>query len=56
MDSIDILWPSGKKESYRNLPADFIYTIVEDTGIQKKVAFTRDSKQGEASAKSESKK
>jgi hypothetical protein len=56
MDSIDIVWPSGKKESYRNLPADFIYTIVEDTGIQKKVAFSRDSKQGEASAKSGSKK
>src|SRR5712691_690506 len=27
---VEISWPSGKKEHYRNLPAGFIYTIVEN--------------------------
>jgi hypothetical protein len=56
IDSIDILWPSRKKESYHNLAADFIYTIVEDGGIQKKLPFTKDSKQTESAAKGVSKK
>ena len=41
IDSVEISWPSGKKDVYRNLAADFIYTISEDGGIQKKVAFAK---------------
>jgi hypothetical protein len=36
MDEIEIQWPSGKVESLRNIPADFIYTIVEGEGIRQK--------------------
>jgi len=39
IDSIEIAWPSGKLESYRNLSSDFIYTFVEGHGIKSKVAF-----------------
>src|SRR5258708_2721608 len=40
MNSVEIAWPSEKKESFHDLPADFIYTIVEDSGIERKVPFT----------------
>jgi len=40
MDKVEIAWPSGKKESYQNLAADFIYTIVEEKGIQEKATFS----------------
>jgi hypothetical protein len=40
IDSVEILWPSGKKESYRNLPVDHIYTFVEGHGQKSKVAFS----------------
>lgn len=33
---VQIRWPSGKLETLRNLPPDFIYTIVETQGIQSK--------------------
>lgn len=33
MTSVEISWPSGKKEKLQNLPADCIYTVVEDGGI-----------------------
>ena len=35
MDKVDISWPSGKKDNFNNLPADFIYTVVEGGEIQK---------------------
>jgi enediyne biosynthesis protein E4 len=41
IDALEISWPSGKKDVYRHLPADFIYTISEDGTIQKKVPFTK---------------
>jgi hypothetical protein len=41
IDSLEILWPSGKKDTYHNLAADFIYTISEDGTIQKKIPFTK---------------
>ena len=41
IDAVEIAWPSGAKETYKNLPADFIYKIVEGSGIQEKVAFTK---------------
>ena len=39
MDTVEITWPSGKLETYKNLAADFIYTIVEGTGVQDKTPF-----------------
>src|SRR5581483_10624366 len=29
LNEVDVLWPSGKRETLKDLPADFIYTIVE---------------------------
>jgi len=40
MDTVEISWPSGKQETYKNLDADFIYTITEDVGIQQKTPFS----------------
>lgn len=37
MDEVTIRWPEGKSETLRDVPADFIYTIVEGKGIQGKV-------------------
>jgi hypothetical protein len=39
MDAVEVSWPSGKKEIYKDLAADFIYTIVEGTGVQQKTPF-----------------
>jgi len=39
ISQIEIRWPNGKIETLRELPADFIYTIVEDSGVQQKVPF-----------------
>ena len=36
MSEVSIRWPNGETETLRNVPADFIYTIVEGTGIQQK--------------------
>jgi hypothetical protein len=43
MDSVEIAWPSGKKESFKDLAADHIYTIVEDRGIEEKQAFAKEN-------------
>jgi hypothetical protein len=39
MSEISIRWPNGETEILRNVPADFIYTVVEGAGIQQKVAL-----------------
>jgi hypothetical protein len=39
MAEVEIRWPSGKLEVMNNIPADFIYTIVEGKGIKDKVAL-----------------
>jgi hypothetical protein len=39
MDEVSIRWPNGETEILRDVPADFIYTIVEGAGIQGKVAL-----------------
>jgi len=39
MREIDITWPTGMKEVLHNLPADFLYTVVEGQGIQGKQAL-----------------
>jgi hypothetical protein len=37
MDEVTVRWPSGQSEVLKNVPADFIYTIVEGQGIKAKV-------------------
>jgi len=44
MATVEVSWPSGKKEVYKDLAADFIYTIVEDSGVQQKVPFSAETK------------
>ncbi len=39
IDSLDIDWPSGTKQSLHGLAADFIYTIEEGTGVSGSVHF-----------------
>ncbi|MFZ0800884.1 MAG: CRTAC1 family protein [Terriglobales bacterium] len=39
MDEVEIRWPNGKTETLRGVPADFIYTVVEGSGIQGKLAL-----------------
>src|SRR6185436_1896369 len=44
MKTVEISWPSGKKEVYQNLKADHIYTIVEGKGIKQQVLFEAQGK------------
>ncbi len=39
MQQVQILWPSGRTETLTDVPADFIYTIVEGEGIKEKIAL-----------------
>jgi len=39
MSEVSVRWPNGGTETLRDMPADFIYTIVEGSGIQGKVAL-----------------
>ena len=39
MDEIEIHWPNGMQELLHDVPADFIYTIVEGEGIHDKKAL-----------------
>ncbi|SPE45806.1 hypothetical protein SBA7_990014 [Candidatus Sulfotelmatobacter sp. SbA7] len=39
MDEVEIRWPSGTTETLRGVPADFIYALVEGSGIQEKLAL-----------------
>jgi hypothetical protein len=41
INKIEISWPSGIKEQYQNLPADFIYTIEDGKGVRGGVPFSR---------------
>ena len=43
IDKVEILWPSGAKENFQNLPAGYIYTIVEGLGVQQKIPFNAES-------------
>jgi hypothetical protein len=42
MNSVEVAWPSGKKDTFENLASDFIYTIVEGEGVKEKAAFAID--------------
>jgi len=37
MDEVTVRWPNGQSEVLKNVPADFIYTIVEGQGIRERV-------------------
>jgi hypothetical protein len=39
MNEVSVRWPNGETEVLRDVPADFIYTVVEGSGIQQKVAL-----------------
>jgi hypothetical protein len=39
MSEVKIQWPSGAVETLHDVPGDFIYTIVEGSGIKGKVAL-----------------
>ena len=39
MNEVSIRWPNGETEVLRDVPADFIYTVVEGSGIQQRVAL-----------------
>jgi hypothetical protein len=36
IDEVTVRWPNGEDETLRDVPADFIYTIVEGKGIESK--------------------
>jgi hypothetical protein len=35
MDKVEVSWPSGKKDTFKDLPGDFIYSVTEGGEIQK---------------------
>ena len=37
MDEVTVRWPSGESEVFKNVAADFIYTIMEGQGVKGKV-------------------
>jgi hypothetical protein len=41
IDSVEIAWPSGKKELIKDLAVDSIYTIEEDHGVKKTVPLEK---------------
>ncbi|HET6175411.1 MAG TPA: CRTAC1 family protein [Candidatus Sulfotelmatobacter sp.] len=41
MEKVEVSWPSGAKEVLKDVPAGFIYTVVEGSGIQGKTALNR---------------
>jgi len=40
MDSVQVRWPNGTIEQFKNLAADKIYTLVESQGIKKAESFS----------------
>jgi hypothetical protein len=51
IDSVEVSWPSGKKDEIKDLPTDFIYTIVEGEGVKQKVPFTESTSTSSAGGK-----
>ena len=43
MSRVEVNWPSGLKETYTNLAADFIFTIVEGEGAARKTRLAESS-------------
>jgi enediyne biosynthesis protein E4 len=40
-NNVEVWWPSGKTETFKDLAADFIYTIVEGKGVTGKTPFAK---------------
>jgi hypothetical protein len=55
MKTVEISWPSGKKEVYQDLSTDHVYTIVEGEGIKQKVPLEAQSKNEAATVGNKSK-
>ena len=41
IDSIRILWPSGREEVLKDVPSDFIYTVFEGSGITARIPLVK---------------
>ena len=41
IEEVSVRWPGGKVENLRDVPADFIYTVVEGEGIKDKTALPK---------------
>ncbi|HWZ82491.1 MAG TPA: CRTAC1 family protein [Terriglobales bacterium] len=41
IDSVEVRWPNGKLETFKDVSADKIYTIVEGQGFKEAVSFLR---------------
>jgi enediyne biosynthesis protein E4 len=39
MDLVEVRWPNGNVETLKDVPADFIYTVIEGAGIKDKTAL-----------------
>jgi hypothetical protein len=39
MSQVEIRWPGGQSETLHDIPADYIYTVVEGQGIRRKTAL-----------------
>jgi hypothetical protein len=48
MDEVTVRWPSGQNEVFKNVPADFLYTIVEGQGVKGKVPLPAPDASGAA--------
>jgi len=52
MSSVEIFWPTGKTEVLHDLPADFIYTIVEEQGVRQRTPLPAVGTPSEPASKS----
>jgi enediyne biosynthesis protein E4 len=50
IDTVEVSWPSGQKDVIKDLPTDFIYTIVEGEGVKSKAPFSESTPAVPASA------
>jgi hypothetical protein len=41
MEEVTIRWPSGKTETLKDLPVDFIYSLVEGEGVKEKALLPK---------------
>ncbi|HWZ81028.1 MAG TPA: CRTAC1 family protein [Terriglobales bacterium] len=44
IDTVEVKWPSGKKDLIKDLPTGFVYTITEGEGVTKKDPFASAAK------------
>ncbi len=56
IDTIEVSWPSGKKDFFKDLPTDFIYAIVEGEGVEVRTPFTESKPASAASSTHETAK